>query len=79
MLNRQGFFGCLNFVFLHQVSNDLEGLSILGVAAVVSYIASSAIQDADKWGKTVGLRPGKSAPFRDPGLSRPRFGTLRSR
>ena len=43
-MNRQGFFGCLNFVFMHQVSNDFEGLSILGGAAVVSYIASSAIR-----------------------------------
>jgi hypothetical protein len=33
IVNRQAFWGCLNFVLMHQVSNDFEGLSILGGAA----------------------------------------------
>jgi hypothetical protein len=42
---------------MHHVSNDFEGLSIVGSAAV-SYIATSAIPAADQWSKAVALRPG---------------------
>ena len=58
-MNRQGFLGCLNFVFMYQVSNDFKGLSILGGAAFFPYIASSAIQAADQCSKAIVLRRGK--------------------
>ena len=64
-MNRQGLFAWLNFVFMHQVSNDFEGLSILGGAAVVACIASSTIRMRTSGARQLTYGQASSAPFRD--------------
>jgi hypothetical protein len=44
---------------MHRVSVEFEGSWILGSAAVLAYVFSSAIQVADQWRTAVVLRPGK--------------------
>jgi hypothetical protein len=50
---------------MHQVSNDFEGLSILGGAAIVSYIASSAIRMRKGGARQLTYSQASSTPFRD--------------
>jgi regulator of protease activity HflC (stomatin/prohibitin superfamily) len=53
---------------IHRVSADFKGLWILGVAVVLAYVVSSAIQVADQWNKAVVLRLGKFRSLQGPGL-----------
>jgi len=53
---------------MHRVSADFKALWILGGAAVVAFIVSSAIQVADQWSKAVVLRLGKFRSLQGPGL-----------
>ena|GEM_PF-1635052 len=70
-MNRQAFIGCLNFVVVHRVSADFEGLWILGGAVVLAYVFSCPIQAADQWSKAVVLRPGKFRSLQEPGTDQP--------
>lgn len=53
---------------LHIASADVAAIFTLACAAVVAYIAASAIKVADQWSKAVVLRLGKFRSLEGPGL-----------
>jgi regulator of protease activity HflC (stomatin/prohibitin superfamily) len=62
-----GIGGALGYA-MHRVSADFEGAAILGVAVVLAFVVSSAVQVADQWSRAVVLRIGKFRSLQGPGL-----------
>jgi regulator of protease activity HflC (stomatin/prohibitin superfamily) len=52
----------------HGVSGGFEDAAILGIALVLAFVVSSAVQVADQWSKAVVLRIGKFRSLQGPGL-----------
>jgi len=54
--------------FIHRSEGNVPSMVILGVALLVAFMLSSAIQVADQWNKAVVLRLGKFRSLEGPGL-----------
>ena len=53
---------------MHGISNNAQGLWIIGGALVLAFVFSSAVQVADQWSRAVVLRLGKFRSLEGPGL-----------
>jgi hypothetical protein len=55
---------------MHSISNNVQGIWIIGGAIVLAFIFSSAVQFADQWSRAVVLRLGKFRSLEGPGLAK---------